>query len=342
MLFNSSVTNNHNPNKDIELQGPINDGISCLKFSPKTSNLIVAGSWDQKIRCWEVNTPSLSSQPRAMISHEAAILCTDWNGDGTQVFTGGVDNKVKLWNLQTNQMVQVAQHNAPVKDCFWIEESKVLVTGGWDKSIKYWDTRQSTPVLSLDLSERVYAMDCLYPLLVVATADRKIYVYNLQNPSVPYKTMESLLKYQTRSIACFGEKNGFALGSIEGRVAIQSFEEKPELSFTFKCHRENDTLAYAVNSISFALPYGTFATAGSDGGFSFWDKESKFRLKQFTKVPQPITCTAFNSDASLYAYASSYDWSKGSQGFDPNSQSYVFVHPVGDEAKKGNRTAKKR
>lgn len=29
----------------------------------------------------------------------------------------------------------------------------------------------------------------------------------------------------------------------------------------------------------FRQSYGTFATAGSDGAFSFWDKDSKQRLK---------------------------------------------------------------
>ncbi|KAM9978869.1 hypothetical protein ACTFIY_012602 [Dictyostelium cf. discoideum] len=342
-MFSTSTTTN--PNNDIELSNPPSDGVSCLKFSPKANNFIVAGSWDQKVRCWEINPSTKSSMPKAIISHDAAILCTDWSGDGTKVFTGGVDGKGKCWNLATNQMVQVAQHTAPIKECFWIEESNVLVTASWDKTLKYWDTRQQTgtPVLSLELTERIYAMDMLYPLLAVATADRKIYIYDLKNPQSPYKTVESLLKYQTRCISCFPDKSGFALGSIEGRVAIQSLDDsKQENSFTFKCHRENDTVAYAVNNISFALPYGTFATAGSDGGFSFWDKESKFRLKQFSKLPQSISTATFNLDASLYAYASSYDWSKGSQYFDPNQPNSIFVRVVGDEAKKGNRQTKKR
>lgn len=36
---------------------------------------------------------------------------------------------------------------------------------------------------------------------------------------------------------------------------------------------------YAVNSIAFNPAFGTFATAGSDGTYHFWDKDSKQRLK---------------------------------------------------------------
>lgn len=38
--------------------------------------------------------------------------------------------------------------------------------------------------------------------------------------------MASPLKWQTRVVACFPSANGFAVGSVEGRVAIQYIDEK--------------------------------------------------------------------------------------------------------------------
>jgi mRNA export factor len=38
--------------------------------------------------------------------------------------------------------------------------------------------------------------------------------------------MQSPLKHQSRTIACFNDKSGFALGSIEGRVAIHHVEDR--------------------------------------------------------------------------------------------------------------------
>ena len=40
------------------------------------------------------------------------------------------------------------------------------------------------------------------------------------------QTITSPLKWQTRVVACFPSSNGFAVGSVEGRVAIQYIEEK--------------------------------------------------------------------------------------------------------------------
>lgn len=44
------------------------------------------------------------------------------------------------------------------------------------------------------------------------------------------------------------------------------------------------TQIYAVNSISFHNRYGTFATAGADGSYAFWDKDKRQRLKPPTKL----------------------------------------------------------
>ena len=39
---------NFNPNKDVEVTAPPEDGISSISFSP-TANLLVATSWDNQV-----------------------------------------------------------------------------------------------------------------------------------------------------------------------------------------------------------------------------------------------------------------------------------------------------
>jgi len=123
----------------------------------------------------------------------------------------------------------------------------------------------------------------------------------------------SPLKYQTRCVTAFPDKTGYLVGSIEGRVAVQHVEDSlASKNFTFKCHRKDDAI-HAVNACAFHPVHGTFVTAGSDGGYNFWDKDSKQRLKAMTPLASPIPCVAFNADGSILAYAASYDWSKGAE-----------------------------
>lgn len=102
----------------------------------------------------------------------------------------------------------------------------MVVTGSWDKTVKYWDLRQSTAAATLQCQDRVYTMDVKNSLLVIGTADRYINVVNLANPGEFYKTIQSPLKWQTRVVSCFTDAAGYAIGSIEGRCAIQYVEEK--------------------------------------------------------------------------------------------------------------------
>jgi len=85
---------------------------------------------------------------------------------------------------------------------------------------------EPNPIAMVNLPERAYTMDTKDNLLVVGTADRQVTIVNLTNPTAVYKTLLSPLKYQTRVVSCFATGNGFAVGSVEGRCAIQYVEDK--------------------------------------------------------------------------------------------------------------------
>jgi mRNA export factor len=163
------------------------------------------------------------------------------------------------------------------------------------------------------MPERVYAMDVSGSLMVVATAQRHVITYNVSGAQPQeHERKDSPLKYQTRCVACFPDQTGYAIGSIEGRVGIQYVQKVAgKESFAFKCHRQDNDV-YAVNGLAFNKQYGTFATVGSDGVCHFWDKDHKQRLKGFTSINKPISCASFSTQGNLFAYAGSYDWSKGS------------------------------
>ncbi|KAG1668900.1 hypothetical protein FOA52_016069 [Chlamydomonas sp. UWO 241] len=329
---------NINANNDVEVQTPPEmDGISSMCWSP-AANFLVATSWDASVYLWDI-TPQGQAIPKAQLKdHTQPVLCSTWNQDGSQVFTGGCDKTVRLWSLATGQSQQVAQHDAPVKNVHFIPAMNLLMTGGWDKTLRFWDCRSPTPASTQTLPERIYAMDVQFPLAVVATADRNLHIYNLTQPQAPYKTLPSPLKWQTRCISVFPDKSGYLVGSIEGRVAVQHVDDvvAKEKNFTFKCHRDNTDI-YAVNSMSFHPVFGTFATAGSDGTYNFWDASSKQRLKAQNKStygssPAPIPCGNFNRDGTIYGYAVSYDWSKGYSEYTPSQmKNTILLHAVKEE-----------
>ena len=261
-----------------------------------------------------------------------------------------------MLDVGTGTTSTVSQHEQPIRCCAFanLNSQSILITGSWDKTVKYWDLRQQTPAVTLQCQERVYTMDTRDKLLVIGTADRYIDIVNLDKPGEFYKTMQSPLKWQTRVVSCFNEANGFAVGSIEGRCAIQYVDEKDNSNnFSFKCHRDNPpagatgpnrdvTNVYAVNAISFHPQHGTFSTAGADGSFHFWDGNAKHRLKGYPSTGSPITSTAFNRQGTVFAYAMCYDWSQGFQKNTPQTTTKVMLHGVVPDEVKPRPGAKKR
>ncbi|XP_044479579.1 protein RAE1-like [Mangifera indica] len=333
----AATATSQNPNKSFEVAQPPSDSVSSLSFSPK-ANFLVATSWDNQVRCWEIsrNGANVASVPKASISHDQPVLCSTWKDDGTTVFSGGCDKQVKMWPLLSGgQPVTVAMHDAPIKEVAWVPEMNLLVTGSWDKTVKYWDTRQSNPVHTQQLPDRCYALTVRHPLMVVGTADRNLVVFNLQNPQTEFKRIPSPLKCQTRCVAAFPDQQGFLVGSIEGRVGVHHLDDSQQSkNFTFKCHRDGNDI-YSVNSLNFHPMHHTFATSGSDGAFNFWDKDSKQRLKAMSRCGQPIPCSTFNNDGSIFAYSVCYDWSKGAENHNPaTAKTYIYLHlPQENEVK---------
>lgn len=344
--FGATVTpSSANPMKDFEVSSPPDDSISSLAFSPSTlpQNFLIAGSWDNNVRCWEVEQ-SGKTIPKSMQTMQGPVLDVCWSDDGTKVFMASCDKMVKCWDLASNQTIQVAAHDAPVKTCHWIKATNYtcLMTGSWDKTLKFWDTRSPQPIRQLPLPERCYCADVDYPMAVVGTAARGLIIYQLEGGPQEFKRVESPLKYQHRCVAIFRDKKnqptGFALGSVEGRVAIQYVNpQNPKNNFTFKCHRTNGTGGYqdiyAVNDIAFHPTHGTLATVGSDGTFSFWDKDARTKLKPSEVMEQPITRCAFSHNGQIFAYAVSYDWSKGHEFYNPAKKNYIFLRPCYEELK---------
>jgi mRNA export factor len=349
---------------DYHLPDQIDDTISQLRWLPSPNNHIVAScGWDAKVRVWNVNyQPGMGSNPTQINSNLAfntqladPLLSLCWQPDSSTLFVGGCDGTINYMDLAKGQTAALGKHEIGCKELAWIPNMNILLSGGWDGKLNFWDLRQNTPVMQLDVGRKIYTMSLSSPLLVVGMSDRMISYYNLNKLSGTNFTHEAIfeshLRYQTRRVACFPDKDGYAIGSIEGRVAIKYIDlnKTPEINpetksmnskddFAFRCHRTGENMAevYPVNDISFNHAYGTFCTAGGDGSWIIWDKDSRSRLKQGSfnnKIP--MTAVDYSANGDLLAYATGYDWAKGI-AYEKSFQPKLSIHycPDSDKQKK--------
>ena len=94
---------------------------------------------------------------------------------------------------------------------------------------------------------------------MVATAGRMVNIFDVRSLDAPEQQRESSLKYQTRVVTCYPNGAGYAMSSVEGRVAIEYFDLDPHAQknkYAFRCHRSKDPtdgtdIVYPVNAIAY-------------------------------------------------------------------------------------------
>ncbi|XP_035792176.1 mitotic checkpoint protein BUB3-like [Anopheles albimanus] len=293
---------------EVQINNAPVDLISAAKFAPKTNQFLLVSSWDTSVRLYDVTNNTL----RHKFFHTSPVLDCAFL-DSVKTVSGGLDNEVKLYDLNTHIEFGLGSHDAAVKCVEFSTMVNGVLTGSWDRTVKLWDARERECVGSYEQSGgKVYAMSCVEEKLVVATSERKVLIWDLRHMANYIERRESSLKYQTRSVRCFPNKEGYVMGSIEGRVAVEFFDPSAEVQqkkYAFKCHRAKENGVehiYPVNAISFHNRYNTFATGGSDGLVNIWDGFNKKRLCQFHLYDTSISSLCFSDDGSTLAIACSY------------------------------------
>ena len=75
------LSNNHNPMEDFEIVHSPDDAVNCMSFSPASiaqANYLIAGSLDNNVSCWEIQSTG-NSIPKMKQSMTAPVLDVAWS-----------------------------------------------------------------------------------------------------------------------------------------------------------------------------------------------------------------------------------------------------------------------
>ncbi|KAI5847712.1 WD40-repeat-containing domain protein [Morchella snyderi] len=324
-----------------ELSSPPEDAISALTFSPTSPTRLLVSSWDKYVHLYDTNA-GLNGSKLTALSHAAPVLdCCFGENDGV-LFSGGLDWLVKQWDPETGAETTLGSHEGGVKSVCYNNGIKSLISGSWDHTIRLFDPRTSTETSKHHQPHKIFSTSTINHTLVVAMASRSVYLYDVRNMAEPWQRRESSLKYQTRTVRCMPNGQGYASSSIEGRVAVEFFdasEESQKRKYAFKCHRAVEggvDVVYPVNALAFHPNYGTFASGGGDGIVSLWDGMAKRRLRQYQKYPASIAGLSFSPNGKYLAIGSSSGFEDGNDSGECLPESVkIFVRELAGGEGKG-------
>ena len=197
------------------------DGISSVKFAQTSDNLLVS-AWDNSLSLYDGYTTGLKFR----YVSKAAILSADFTESESGAYFGGLEQKVKKFDFNKEIEIDIGHHDEGIRCVEYDPYSKCLYTGSWDKTLKIWDERTGAKEIIRELSDKVYAMSVCRNKVVLGMANNKIVVYDTRSSKdLEYEDDTGLGKHQIRCIQGMPESEGYAAGSIEGRIAIEYFPD---------------------------------------------------------------------------------------------------------------------
>ncbi|AEO66675.1 uncharacterized protein THITE_54770 [Thermothielavioides terrestris NRRL 8126] len=338
------------PATQFEVAQPPTDAISALAFAPgPASRRLLVSSWDKNVYLYEIGT----------FEHRAPVLDVCFGSGPEEAFTAGLDHQVKRIDLATGEQTVVSKHSAAVRCVVYSSEHSILISASWDSTLHVHNTANpSQPPLAIPLPGKPHAVAASPSKVVVAMTARLVHIYDLptlasalaspqQPPPTPqpWQQRESSLKFLTRAVACMPNDAGYATSSIEGRVAVEWFEDSAESQarkYAFKCHRQaapeeegGGDVVYPVNALVFHPVHGTFASGGGDGTVALWDAEAKRRMRQYQRFPDGVAALAFSADGRYLAIGVCPGFETGMEDYSGEGRTKLFIRELGETEAKG-------
>ncbi|ROW05465.1 hypothetical protein VSDG_00018 [Cytospora chrysosperma] len=349
------------PTTQFEVAQPPEDAVSRVVFAPESPNRLLASSWDRNVYLYEIEdgeTPSATLVKQ--YEHRAPVLDVCFGGSDNEAFTAGMDHRVMRIDLETGEQTVMSEHSQPVRCVVFSPEHQLLISASWDSTLHIHDTSAApgTAPVAVALPGKPHAMAASPTKVVVAMTARLVHIFDLPGVRAhvasgapagaikPWQQRESSLKFLTRAVACMPNDAGYATSSIEGRVAVEWFEDSAESQarkYAFKCHRQpapeeegGGDVVFPVNALAFHPVYGkTFASGGGDGTVALWDAEAKRRMKQYQNFGNNVASASFSRNGKYLAVGVCPGFETGQESYSGQGQTKVVIRELSETEAKG-------
>lgn len=285
------------------------DVVSSLAFS--SGNQLLTTSWDNQMRLYDCK-----SSPSLVTSIDTPITALSTIFNSGMFHSGYLDGSVRSTDLENHSLVTLKPAPALGESVSagvahlisQTSNSSALIAGAWDGHVTIIDPRAAPGASeehSFKTPHKLFAIASCDRYLVVGMALRAVHIYDHRDYLAPVQVRESGLKLQVRDLTCWDE--GYALASIDGRVAIEYFDPSEAVQaqkYAFKCHRVVGNIEDEVFPVNTARynPQNRLLYTGGNDTVCLWDFGARKRIKQY-KFEREVSNFAISDDGSLLAVA---------------------------------------
>ncbi|MBE8986825.1 serine/threonine-protein kinase [Nostoc sp. LEGE 12450] len=163
--------------------------VNSVAFSPQ-GQLLASASYDRTIRLWQIEGSQREIQNRPCYSllstlsgHAWAVLTVAFSPDGQILATGSDDNTIKLWEVNTGQLIcTLVGHSWSVVAVAFTADGETLLSASCDKTVKLWRVSTAEEIVTLSGhvdSVSAVAVSKVRQLIASGSRDKTIKLWQL-------------------------------------------------------------------------------------------------------------------------------------------------------------------
>ncbi|HAX80599.1 MAG TPA: hypothetical protein DCY88_33375 [Cyanobacteria bacterium UBA11372] len=232
--------------------------------------------------------------------HSSWVTSVAISPNGQTVASGSLDDKIKVWNLQTGELLQtLSGHSKAVNTVAISPNGQILVSGGDDRTIKIWNFLTGSQLRSLtdhgrDVSAVAISADGL--TLASGSKDRTIKLWKLTNGTLRGTLLSPA--GMIKSVAISPDGQFLASGGLDNQIKLWAMDNG-KLLRTLSGHFN------LVNSVAIS-PDGKIVASGSkDKTIKLWDASTGELIRTLSDHTESVNSIVISPDGKMLVSGSS-------------------------------------
>ena len=226
---------------------------------------------------------------QTLAGHTDAVWSVALSTNGRRLFSGGADCVIKIWNLQTGQVVStLSGHKDIIRSIALSPDGQTLVSGSGDKTIKLWNLQTNTLTSTLEGNSPIWS--------VAFSRDGQTVVSGSDTGTLSFwqmstgKLLREIQGHTSRifSVAVSPDGQTVATGSLDKTVKLWNLQTGKQLR----------TLPdpSAVRSVAFSPDGQTLASGSWDQTVKLWDWQTGTLLHKLVGHSDRVIAVAFTDN----------------------------------------------
>jgi len=251
-----------------------------------------------------LSTPSSGQGNRCLhtlTGHSRWVMAVCISPDGHSVISGGLDDAIRVWNLETGTLMQsLKAHTKPVNCLSISPDSRMLASGSDDHTIKLWNLTNGSLLHTLKGHSDDVKSVAFYGvghLLASGGADRTARIWQLV-------TGEALRVFSNtagmiRAVAVSPDSQLLASGGLDNQIKLWSLKTGDVIRTLPKSHFG------AVNAIAIAPNSKILISGSKDKTLKIWNLTTGEIIRTLTGHTDSVNSIALSTDGKTLVSGSS-------------------------------------